>query len=362
MTAARLGAALGFALLRAALAGAQGSLPAAELEAMTKAMAADRGLRAMMSVYGDAQDQLLAFQAAVGAADEKWKAEEEALRPIEAPESTAGFELLPLVEWFTDGEGLKGESGVSYLLRTDGATILFDLGLNRRAEDPSPLLSNMAALGIAVGDIDTIVISHPHEDHVGGGRWRRGASFSLGASQLPLDGKRVFTPSPMVYPGLEPVFSEGPTRIAEGVYSSGVISCPFFFGGAVGEQALFINLRERGIVIVTGCGHPTAERLVARARKLFDLPIYAILGGLHLPLTAGRNIEPYYRYYLSGRLPWEPLVAGDVAALAASLKAGGLKVVGLSGHDSCDESLGLFKKAFGEGYREIAVGRPIHLP
>jgi len=54
---------------------------------------------------------------------------------------------------------LKGEAGVSYLVKTDESLILFDVGMNGKNEDTSPLLHNMKKLGIDLAKIDVIVIS-----------------------------------------------------------------------------------------------------------------------------------------------------------------------------------------------------------
>src|SRR5512145_2727303 len=51
---------------------------------------------------------------------------------------TATLEILPLYEK-AGQEGLESGHGVSYLIRTDSATILFDLGNNLTAASPSPL-------------------------------------------------------------------------------------------------------------------------------------------------------------------------------------------------------------------------------
>ncbi|MCG2768727.1 MAG: MBL fold metallo-hydrolase, partial [Anaerolineae bacterium] len=76
--------------------------------------------------------------------------------------------ILPLMDWYTASDGLAVEPGVSYLVRADDTTILFDVGFNVHGEHPSPLLLNMEALGVSLAEIDAIVISHLHEDHVGG--------------------------------------------------------------------------------------------------------------------------------------------------------------------------------------------------
>ncbi|MDP2824198.1 MAG: MBL fold metallo-hydrolase [Sulfuritalea sp.] len=63
----------------------------------------------------------------------------------------------------------------------------------------------MLQLGIKLADIDTIVISHNHMDHVGGQGFAHSRTFSLGPEQVDLQGKRVFVPASMTYPGIVPM-------------------------------------------------------------------------------------------------------------------------------------------------------------
>jgi 7,8-dihydropterin-6-yl-methyl-4-(beta-D-ribofuranosyl)aminobenzene 5'-phosphate synthase len=49
------------------------------------------------------------------------------------------------------------------------------------------------------------------------------------------------------------------------------------------DQALVVNVRGKGLVIVTGCGHVGAVNIVRHAQRLTGLPrLHALLGGLHL--------------------------------------------------------------------------------
>jgi len=125
-------------------------------------------------------------------------------RKLKGLGSTKNLTVLPLIDWRTNQEGLMVETGVSYLVRTDGNTILFDTGLNSREEDPSPLLRNMEKLGVTLNEIDTIFITHNHEDHVGGVKWAENKTFSVTGRQDPLSGVKVYVPTMMTYPDLEP--------------------------------------------------------------------------------------------------------------------------------------------------------------
>ena len=74
--------------------------------------------------------------------------------------TTTRLEILPLIDWRTDEKDLDVETGVSYLIKTDDTTILFDVGLNPEQKDPSHLLTNMQKLGVSLDDVDIIYLTH----------------------------------------------------------------------------------------------------------------------------------------------------------------------------------------------------------
>ena len=278
--------------------------------------------------------------------------------------TTKSLAILPLIDWYTSSEGLKGEAGVSYLIKTDANSILFDVGYNVEQNDPSPLLHNMKQLGISMDDFDTIVISHNHCDHVGGTKWEKRKSFSLTTHQVNLEGKVVYTPIPMTYPGLNPICTEAPTVIATGVATIGVIPNQDFLLGWILEQALAVNVGGKGIVVIMGCGHQTLSKIIKRAEALFEEPIYGVIGGLHYPVTDSREKMmgiKIQKYAGTCRLPWKPITMGNVQKSIDCLKKLNPRVVGLSAHDSCDASIAAFRNAFPNAYRDIKVGEEINI-
>ena len=60
----------------------------------------------------------------------------------------------------------------SYLIRSEGRTILVDTGMGPVPEDApdstwGELLNNFEAAGVSVGEVDMVVMTHLHRDHVG---------------------------------------------------------------------------------------------------------------------------------------------------------------------------------------------------
>jgi 7,8-dihydropterin-6-yl-methyl-4-(beta-D-ribofuranosyl)aminobenzene 5'-phosphate synthase len=270
--------------------------------------------------------------------------------------------ILPLIDWYTASDDLVGEPGVSYLIRADETTILFDVGFNERGEHPSPLLRNMATLGVDIADIDALVISHAHGDHLGGMSRQMRRTFAISSQPIDLKGIPAYVPAPLSNPTARVVVVDGPRVVAPGVASMGPIPRQLFFFGWTPEQSLAVNVEGKGIVLVSGCGHPTLQRIVDRAEMLFHEPIYGVVGGLHYPVTASRAVEfglPVQRILGTGKWPWDPINRREVAAAIAYLQRRHPQLVALSAHDSCDWSLDAFRKAFGETYQDLLVGKEI---
>jgi hypothetical protein len=92
--------------------------------------------------------------------------------------------IVPLVERLTgEGSGLHGEPGVSYLVRAGGRRVLFDSGLSG-GKSESALAHNARVLGVSFADLDAVVISHLHADHVGGLRAMRQHTFTFSRDPL----------------------------------------------------------------------------------------------------------------------------------------------------------------------------------
>jgi len=59
------------------------------------------------------------------------------------------------------------------------------------------------------------------------------------------------------------------------------------------DQALVVNVRGRGLVVLTGCGHAGAINIVRHAQRLTGVPtLLALVGGLHLGGPAFEPVVP----------------------------------------------------------------------
>jgi 7,8-dihydropterin-6-yl-methyl-4-(beta-D-ribofuranosyl)aminobenzene 5'-phosphate synthase len=278
--------------------------------------------------------------------------------------SVRTLEVLPLVDWYAAQDVLETESGVSYLVRADDTTILFDLGLNRKGEKEPPLLRNMERLGIDPADIDFVVLSHPHGDHSGGFKNQFAHRAIVRQENDPFAGKPVYATVPLKLTIGTSVIVREPRILALGVATLGPLPQALFLMGYVQEQALAINVQGKGLVLLVGCGHPGIEALIERAEQLLALPVYGVIGGFHFPVTDDRaHIGPIRFQQLLGspNPPWRPIGKDAVYSTLAYLKAKGIHFVAPSAHDTCDWSLRAFQEVYGDEYHPLKVGERLRI-
>lgn len=221
-------------------------------------------------------------------------------------------------------EGLRAEHGFSALVTVETGgrrnDVLFDTGISRDG-----LVENMARLDLSPRDIEAIVLSHGHFDHTTG---MEGLSRALGPRNLPVlihpefwsrrrlampgrDAVEIPTTSrpALVGAGFEVVEGRRPSFLLGGsLLVTGEVDRTTGFergfpthqarreGGwepdplILDDQALVARVRDRGLVVITGCGHAGIVNTVRYASRLTgEDRIHAIIGGFHL---GGRLFEP----------------------------------------------------------------------
>ncbi|MBX7433143.1 MBL fold metallo-hydrolase [Mycobacterium sp. Y57] len=216
------------------------------------------------------------------------------------------------------------EHGFSMLVTVSRAGhdhhLLFDAGMT-----PDGLVQNMRRLGLSPSDIELVVLSHGHFDHVTG---LDGLIRSVGPSNLPLViHPGAFTKRRIAIPGLLELELPAPSCTAlreagidvierrqssllidDSVLITGEIDrttefergMPFheaFTDGAwtpdpliLDDQALIVNVAGHGLVVLTGCGHSGIVNIVRHATRLTGVErVAAVVGGFHL---SGPAFEP----------------------------------------------------------------------
>ena len=204
-----------------------------------------------------------------------------------------------------------------------GATehvMLFDTGTEGAA-----FLRNSRNLGIDLGEVEDIAITHGHWDHMGAlpaalgaivARRGRGSvrvhvnpdMFNergvLLADGTIFPAARVPNPAALASLGAQVVNDGGPRALLDGHfhYSGEIPRVTSFETGRqdhlcrrdnepdwrpdpylMDERMLVANVRDLGLVVFSACSHAGIVNVCTEVRRLFpDTPIHAVMGGLHL--------------------------------------------------------------------------------
>lgn len=246
------------------------------------------------------------------------------------------LEMTVIVEEKTK-DGFTSDAGVSYLFKSNLGSLLFDVGFG----DERPAFPhNVKKLNFDVNSVDAVAISHLHLDHMGGMEANRKKMVRIPGMKS--NGKICYVPDNATSEQAKCKVVDSPTVLDAGIATTGPLGRSLFFFGLTEEQALIANVKGKGLVVITGCGHPTIELILKMTKKLSDIPVYAVGGGLHFPVTDGRGNRIGIKFQTimgTGKPPWKKITRDDMNSTIETLNRIKPERILLSGHDSCDFAL-----------------------
>ena len=198
--------------------------------------------------------------------------------------------------------------------------LLFDTGT-----EGAIFIRNCRNLGLDLGEVEEIAITHGHWDHMGAlplaidaiVRKRGHGSVTVHVNPGMFNERGVLLKSGMVFPAARvPTPAEMELRGAKVVNDPGarlLLDGHFYYSGEIprvtafetgrqdhlcrrdnseewqpdpylmDERMLVVNVRDLGLVVFSACSHAGIVNVCTEVRRLFpDLPIHAVMGGLHL--------------------------------------------------------------------------------
>ncbi len=278
---------------------------------------------------------------------------------IEPQMSKQNHQITVVYDAFGKDAAMKKDWGYSALVEVAGKRILFDTG-----NDAATFAQNVKAKNIDLRQLDFVVMSHRHSDHMSGLShllsvnpkvkiYAPKEGFGIYGSSLPSSfyRKNDALPSEMRYydgapptvmqfgaawPGanFEPI--DKTTEVAPGVWLIALVS------DAPGvkelrELSLAIDTAN-GIVLLVGCSHPGIEAIIEAASKI-NKKIHLVAGGFHL------------------------LVAQDdvIAKISTSLRDNWQVANIAPGHCTGEPTFSALRQTFGDRYWYAGLGTVLPL-
>ena len=223
---------------------------------------------------------------------------------------------------------LHAEHGLAYQIETvvngEPHSCLIDF-----ATDAQGVMRNMKLLNINFGKIEALGLSHDHFDHQAAmieilkakkEEFRKGIPFYVGEQFFVGTYARRPDGNIASLPALKREDVEGlgflkivevkePTPIIPGAYLPGKVEqvtdyekvAPNFVAKKgnefvqetfIGEQAVILNAKGKGLVVVSSCAHRGIVNTIKQAQKMTGIEkVYAVMGGFHLTGTSPERIQ-----------------------------------------------------------------------
>ena len=266
-----------------------------------------------------------------------------------------------LYDSFGKNPSLTMDWGFAALVEYGGKRILFDTGNNAKIFE-----HNVKAVGVDLGNLDFVVMSHRHGDHMGGlayllkvnptvkiyapkersgvyGDDQPSSAWYRKDASLPAE-QRYYSGAPPeiihmgeAWPGANFQLIDRNTEIAPGMDLIALVSDR---PGTLELHELSLAIRTPdGLVLVVGCSHPGVEHIVQEATAI-NPHINILFGGLHQIQAPDPEVERiatvlHNQYRLERVAP---------------------------GHCTGEPEFAALKKTFGDHYVYAGVGSVVDLP
>lgn len=266
---------------------------------------------------------ILLLQAQSCGQDYPWLSNQEGLSSLTSSDGIVKPVTVRVIyDNYASVDSLMPDWGYSIVIEGLEKTILFDTGTK-----PDIFASNFRKMGLDASEIDFLVLSHEHGDHIGGI-----SSFVKMKTDIPVIIPHSFTKAfkkRMESLGLKPILVKEPAMICEDLYTSGEFDFP------IAEQALVLDTKQ-GLVVMTGCSHPGIVEMLKEIKTSFNKNIYMVFGGFHLLEKSEEEMD----------------------VIISAMKALGVVKCGAT-HCTGDKQIKMFRDAFGENYFDLGAGNII---
>jgi len=225
------------------------------------------------------------------------------------------MKIITLIENLVYKQGLLAEHGLSFYIETEDRKIIFDTGQS------GLFLQNAIKLGISIEDIDSLVLSHGHFDHIGGlvpflEKNIKAKVYAKSSIFTPKYSGHARTITSQINAELledRLIYVDKITEIARNVFimpdipiSDSTDTHFIGFNKRVGNEfvpdefddELFLVLKQNEqINIVTACSHRGITNICTTAAEHFKLQVGLILGGFHMKNCTDEQYEQIIHYF-----------------------------------------------------------------
>lgn len=233
------------------------------------------------------------------------------------------MEVITLIENKEGSCGLQNEFGLSFLIKDEDKTFIFDTGKT------GEFVKNADKLNINLKDVKDMVLSHSHFDHTGGVKTfteKCNACYTLHVSKTFFEEKHRITE--VIHEFLGNNFDEkyllnhgvkihylenDEYKISKNITlhtnfkSVNNFETPTrYYFRKIYDNYILDNMEDeiaaavetkKGLLIICGCSHIGIANIVENIRQRTGKKIYGIAGGLHLTKASSERMEAVLNYF-----------------------------------------------------------------